>query len=453
MMSCRLLENRVDVLEAGCGAIEKRSELQWIGMQHAEHHVDLGVGILLGFVQLARQQHARGDVPDRAQHVLDPAGSHHAVEVELQVACLLAAAPVVHAHFELSERVDALHQVLVGAVAPEQLDEFHGRVERLGAHLVPQQLLERQAGEIRTTEQMRQRLRPDGADAIVGIQQKEPLAHRGQDVAGLLLGGARGVLLAGSRQLQVRSDQTEHQHREHTDQQQQPQTGGRGGCLCLQRAAYRGQLTVQGGRMPCREQLCTSYVCIEDPAAAREGAAGRGIRVGLAPVGEHRGEHRGITVPEPGRGAHRRGVERPLVLERAEVPLEAAHAGGELGMHVPGVLECVESLAQCRELLGHHGRIRLELARLLQRRDAGADLRGEPETDDQHQAHHRRERDAGGRGEQPAISVNARQLHGIVLVSSAVRNGSWCALARRAAGRGTSAASTATGGSHRVPRR
>ena len=92
-----LLQDGVDELQAGLGAVQERGQLQRIDVHHAQHHVELGVGALLRLLQLPRQQHAGGDITDRAQHVLDALGPHHAVEVELQVAGFLAAVPVVHA--------------------------------------------------------------------------------------------------------------------------------------------------------------------------------------------------------------------------------------------------------------------------------------------------------------------------------------------------------------------
>ena len=93
----RLLEDGVDELQPGLGGVEERHQLQRIDVHHAEHHVELRVGVFLRLLQLARQQHARGDVADRAQHVLDALRAHDAVEVELQVAGFLAAVAVVHA--------------------------------------------------------------------------------------------------------------------------------------------------------------------------------------------------------------------------------------------------------------------------------------------------------------------------------------------------------------------
>src|SRR5262249_2413359 len=81
----RLLEDRVDEFEAGFGGVEEGYQLQRVDMHHADHHVELGVGVLLRFVQLAGEQHARGDIAHRAEHVLDALRSHDAVKVELQV--------------------------------------------------------------------------------------------------------------------------------------------------------------------------------------------------------------------------------------------------------------------------------------------------------------------------------------------------------------------------------
>src|SRR5205823_11915925 len=107
----RLLEDGVDELQAAVGGVEERHQLQRVDVQESQHHVDLRAGVLLRLLELVRQQHARGDVTDGAQHVLDAVLPHDAVEVELQVAGLPAAVPVVYLHFELTEGIDALHQV------------------------------------------------------------------------------------------------------------------------------------------------------------------------------------------------------------------------------------------------------------------------------------------------------------------------------------------------------
>ena len=92
-----LLQDRVDQLQAGFRGVQERGQLQRIDVHHAQHHVELSVRVLLRLLQLLGQQHARGDVTDGAQHVLDALGAHDAVEVELQVAGFLAAVTVVHA--------------------------------------------------------------------------------------------------------------------------------------------------------------------------------------------------------------------------------------------------------------------------------------------------------------------------------------------------------------------
>ena len=231
--------------------VEERHQLQRIDVHHAEHHVQLRVGVLLRLLQLARQQHAGGDVADRAQHVLDALRPHDAVEVELQVAGFLAAVAVVHRDLELPERVDALHQVLVGAVAPQQLDVLGGGGERRRRHQVLQQLLEGQAGEVVAAEHARQRVRPHRADAIVGVEQEEALAHGLEDVARLLLGVARGALVARAGDLEVGGRGRQHQRGEHAGEQQGAQARGgiRGGVLQRRR---RGSPAAPAAAGRCR---------------------------------------------------------------------------------------------------------------------------------------------------------------------------------------------------------
>ena len=156
-------------------------------MQHAEHHVDLGAGVFVRLLQFPRKQHAGCDVADGAQHVLDALAAHDAVEVELQVAGVATAVAVVQRDLELAERIDALHQALVGAVAPQKLDVLHRRTERGGGHESREQLLEGQAREILAAEHTCQGVGPHGADLVVRIEQEEALVHRFQNVASLLL--------------------------------------------------------------------------------------------------------------------------------------------------------------------------------------------------------------------------------------------------------------------------
>ncbi len=120
--------------------------------------------------------------------MLDALRAHNAVEVELQVAGLLATVPVVHRDLELAQRVDALHQVLVGSLTPQQLDVLHRGVERVRRHEVLQQVLEPQAGEVLAAEHAGKGLGPHRADVVVGVEQEEAFAHGLQNVARLLLG-------------------------------------------------------------------------------------------------------------------------------------------------------------------------------------------------------------------------------------------------------------------------
>ncbi len=192
----RLFQDGVDELQAGLGAVQERVQLQRIDVHHAEHHVQLRVRAFLRLLQLLREEHAGGDIADGAQHVLDALGAHNAVEVELQVAGFLAAVPVLHRNLELAQRVDALHQVLVGAFTPEQLDVLHRGAERVRRHEVLQQVLETEAGKVVAAEHAGQRFRPHRADVVIGVEQEEAFPHRLQNVFRLLLRFLRGPLVA-----------------------------------------------------------------------------------------------------------------------------------------------------------------------------------------------------------------------------------------------------------------
>ena len=211
----RLLQDGVDQLQAGLGRVQERDQLQRIDVHHAEHHVELRVGVLLRLLQLARQQHAGGDVAHRAQHVLDALRAHHAVEVELQVAGLLAAVAVVHRDFELPSGL-MLFIRFSWARSPHSSLMYFMAVARVAdgtRSLSSSSKVE--AGEVLAAEHARQRLRPHRADAVVGVEQEEALAHRLEDVAGLLLGFARGALVARAGQLEVGGGGGQHQRREH----------------------------------------------------------------------------------------------------------------------------------------------------------------------------------------------------------------------------------------------
>ncbi len=64
-----------------------------------------------------------------------------------------------------------------------------------GGHEVLEQLLEGEAGEVVAAEHAGQRLRPDRADVVVGVEQEEAFPHRLQNVARLLLRFPRRALV------------------------------------------------------------------------------------------------------------------------------------------------------------------------------------------------------------------------------------------------------------------
>ena len=80
-------------------------------------------------------------------------------------------------------------------------------------------------------------------------------------------------------------------------------------------------------------------------------------------------------------------------------------------MRLARVLARLQSLAQGGELLGDHTRESLQLARGLQCGDARADLRRQPEADEQGEAHQHGEESARSGGEQPAVAICAFDFH------------------------------------------
>ena len=143
---------------------------------------------------------------------------------------------------ELAERIDALHQVLVGAIAPQQLDVLGGGRERRRRHQVLEQLLEGEPGEIVAAEHARQRVRPHRADAVVGVEQEEALAHRLEDVARLLLRLACGTLMARARELEVGGRRGQHQRGEHARDSSARRLRGGVEALCCRLRGERRQL-------------------------------------------------------------------------------------------------------------------------------------------------------------------------------------------------------------------
>jgi hypothetical protein len=78
------------------------------------------------------------------QHLARTAIALDAVEVEFEVADVALREP----HLDFGERVDALDEIFVGALAPEQLDVLERRVERLLGHETEQQVIEAEPVEL-----------------------------------------------------------------------------------------------------------------------------------------------------------------------------------------------------------------------------------------------------------------------------------------------------------------
>ena len=327
--------------------------------------------------------------------MLDALGPHDAVEVELQVARFLAAVRVLHGDLELPQGVDALHQVLVGTVAPQELDVLGRRGERRRRHQVLEQLLERQAGEIVATEHARQRIRPDRADAVIGVEQEEALAHRLEDVARLLLRIARRTLVTRARDLEVGGRGCEHQRGQHAggEQRAQPRGGRRGGVL--QRGRETRELGLQRVGVVAGEQLRALHLRVMlTPLARQRAAAAVGVDVGLPGEGDHRIEHRRVLVPQQQRPAKLRGVHIARGVDLLEFLVEALDGRLQVRERLPGVGAHFQAVAQRIELVGDLLGVGLQRAGRLQRGDVRAHMRREAETHDQHRAHDQGQRRA-----------------------------------------------------------
>ena len=124
-----------------------------IDVQNSEQRIDLCLRLLLRVLQLARELHPRAHVGHRHQHVGDLAVDAHAVEFEVQVASVELAPAHGEVHFDFAQRIDGLHQLLVGALRPEHFHELQRGGQRLLRDDALQQVLEPQAGQILSLEQ------------------------------------------------------------------------------------------------------------------------------------------------------------------------------------------------------------------------------------------------------------------------------------------------------------
>jgi len=138
------LEHGVHVVQRGLDVVEERGELLRLELEDAEQHVHLHRVARLRLLQLASEQHARRHVGHRHEHLARTTIALDAVEVELEVADVALREP----HLDFGERVDALDEVFVGALAPEQLDVLERRVERLLGHETEQQVIEAEPVEL-----------------------------------------------------------------------------------------------------------------------------------------------------------------------------------------------------------------------------------------------------------------------------------------------------------------
>ena len=199
----RDLEHGVDHLEGRVAVGEERYELARLDPQDPEQHVHLDRVARLRFLELAGQQHTRGDVVDRHQDLPRATVALHAMEVELEISDVVPALSAVEVDLNLRQRVDALDEILVDPLAPQQLDVLGRRLERLLGHELTEQVPEGQVVEIFAPHQRGKGGRVRLGDAKVAVDQEQAFLHRGQDIPGLALGLARNALVTRLEQLDV----------------------------------------------------------------------------------------------------------------------------------------------------------------------------------------------------------------------------------------------------------
>ena len=190
-------QDRVDQLQCGLAVRQEGAELFRIDLHDAEQHVELRRCACLRFLEVAGEQDARSDVVDRHEDLPDTAVPLDAVEIELEVPRVASRRPVVQRDLDLRQRVDALDQVLVGTLAPQQLDVLGRGGQRRVRDQAVQQVLESEALERIASEQRCEGRGMGPADPEIRVDQEQAILHGGQDVPGLFLGLASDVLARG----------------------------------------------------------------------------------------------------------------------------------------------------------------------------------------------------------------------------------------------------------------
>jgi hypothetical protein len=94
-----------------------------------------------------------------------------------------------------------------------------------------------------------------------------------------------------------------------------------------------------------------------------------------------------------------------------DVVVEAVHGACELAVRLARVLPRLQPFPQGGQLLGDDARVSLQLTRGLQRADAGANLRRQPEAREQGEAHHHGEGRTHAGRDQPTIAICACDFH------------------------------------------
>lgn len=336
---CRHLEHRVDVAERRAAVVEEGGHELRVEVQDAEQHVHLRLHAGLRLLQLAGEHHARGDVVDAHQHLPDDGAAAHAVEVELEVLGVVAAVAAVDLHLDLGQRIDAANQVLVGALAPQQLHVLHRRLERLLGDHSSQKVLEAEPVEAVTTQQGGQGGGMRLADAEIGVEQEQPVLHGGEDVAGLVAGLECSTFVACLEPLHVgeQGHQQAREHHAHDHEDAEPR--GAPGHVALELRSdgghRHGQLAGAGTAVLQRAPRVLEQLA---PAGIHLGAARITVEVRQALECRDRLEQRAILRPQP-----------PCVGQRLCIPVRGlAELGQRVVERLHGSAQFLDRLADVR---------------------------------------------------------------------------------------------------------
>ena len=141
-------------------------------MQNTQQRLDLTLSLGLQGLQLVRKIHPGGGVRHAYQYMADLPVHPHPMEIELQVACIEFPVAAVQVHLHLTQGIDGLDEIFVGALRPQDLDELEcGREGPLRDHVF-QQIFETKPGEVLAMEKRFQCPRISRTDHQLAVQQE-----------------------------------------------------------------------------------------------------------------------------------------------------------------------------------------------------------------------------------------------------------------------------------------